>query len=72
MLRLKAERMRRGISQRRLAEMADIHVVTLSKVENGRVYPYPGWRKRLAEVLGWPAERADELFEEVEEDAPKA
>jgi transcriptional regulator with XRE-family HTH domain len=68
MLRLKAERLKRGLSQTRLAAMAGIHPATLSRIETGRMYPYPGWRKRLAEALGWPVERADELFEEVSED----
>lgn len=72
MLRLKAERLRRGISQYRLAMLTGIHPSTLCRIETGKVYPYPGWRKRLGEALGWPADRVDELFEEVPDDEPEA
>jgi len=68
MLRLKAERLKRNLSQHKLAALAGIHPATLSRIETGRVYPYPGWRRRLAEALGWPVEQADRLFEEVSED----
>lgn len=72
MLRLKAERLKRDIPQHKLAALANIHPATLSRIETGRVYPYPGWRLRLAEALNWPVDRADELFEEVGEDALQA
>lgn len=67
MLHLRKIRLQRGLSQQKLAALADIHPANLSKIENGKLFPYPKWRKRLAEALGWPVERADELFEEVEE-----
>ncbi|HAA81540.1 MAG TPA: XRE family transcriptional regulator [Thermoanaerobacter sp.] len=68
MLRLKYERLKRGISQTKLAAITGIHPATLSKIENGRIYPYGGWRMKLAAALGWPIEKAEELFEEVERD----
>ncbi len=72
MLRLRAERLRRGLSQTKLAALAGLHPSEISRLENARVYPYPGWRKRLGEALGWPADRVDELFEEVPDDEPEA
>jgi transcriptional regulator with XRE-family HTH domain len=65
MLRLQLERQRQGLSQQKLGFRAEISPATISRIESGKIYPYPGWRKRLAKVLGWPEERADELFEEV-------
>lgn len=68
MLRLRVERLKRGLTQARLAALAGLHPAELSRIENGKIYPYPGWRRRLAEALGWPVEQADGLFEEVSED----
>lgn len=68
MLRLRFEREKRGLSQLELSILSGIHTATISKLELGKLYPYPKWRKRLAEALGWPIDRADELFEEVDED----
>lgn len=66
MLRLTLERQARGLSQTELAFRARIHPATLSRIEAGKTFVYPGWRKRLAAALGWPVERADELFQGVE------
>ena len=65
--RLQAERHRLGLSQFQLGALASVHPVEISRLERGRIYPYPGWRKKLAEALGWPVDRAAELFEEVPE-----
>jgi len=65
MLVLKSERLRQGLSQAKLATRAGIHPDYIGRLENGKIYPYPGWRKRLAEALGWPVEQAEKLFEEV-------
>ncbi|MCG0276864.1 MAG: helix-turn-helix domain-containing protein [Thermosediminibacteraceae bacterium] len=67
MLKLKQVRLEKGFSQTQLAALAGIHPATLSKLENGKVFPYPAWRKKLAKALDWPEEKADELFTEVEE-----
>ena len=64
-MRITAERRRRGWSQRRLARLADMAESTVSQLENGKIYPYPGWKKRLERVLGVPG---DELFQEVSDD----
>lgn len=65
MLRLKFERLERKLSQQKLGAMANIHPSILSHLENGKIYPFRGWKERLAKALDWPIERADELFEEV-------
>lgn len=65
MLRLQLERQRQGLSQQKMGFRAEISPSTISRIENGKIYPYPGWRKRLAKVLGWSEEQADELFKEV-------
>lgn len=62
MLRIQAERERQHLSQHRLAVLADVHPTTLSRLEAGKIYPYPGWRRRLGRALGVPE---DELFEPV-------
>lgn len=68
MLRLTVERMKRGVSQIRLAMLTGIHPANLSRIERRVVPAYRGWRLRIARALNWPVEHADELFEEVRED----
>jgi len=65
-IRLVVERKARGISQSALARAATMHLSSVSAIETGRLLPWPGQKAKLAEALDWPAERADELFEEVE------
>ncbi|GAH61860.1 unnamed protein product [marine sediment metagenome] len=52
MNRLKEIRNERGLSQLRLALLTGIAPSELSRIENGWIRPYPGWRKRLARALG--------------------
>ena len=68
MLRLKHERLKRNISQQKLGALAGIHPSIISHIENGKIYPFPGWRERIVKALNWPIEQADELFTEVAED----
>lgn len=68
MLRLQLERQKQGLSQEKLGFRAEVSPATISRIECGKIYPYPGWRRRLAKALGWPEERVDELFEEIRED----
>ena len=42
----------KGLSQLRLAFMTGIAPSDISRVENGWIKPYPGWRKRFARALG--------------------
>ena len=51
MLRIKAERLRRGWSQQDLAHRARMAASDISRIENGRLSPYPGQVKRLARTL---------------------
>jgi len=61
--RLKEIRNERGLSQLRLAFLTGIAPSEISRIENGWIRPYPGWRKRLARALGtteselFPAEK---------------
>jgi transcriptional regulator with XRE-family HTH domain len=63
MLRIVVERQRRGMSQSQLARLADVHPSTLSRLEAGKEFAYPAWRRRLGRVLGVPG---DQLFEQVD------
>ena len=68
MRRITIERQARGWSQSRLAREAGLHASTVSSVENGRLRPWPGQAEKLRAALGYDGP-ADELFEEVGEDA---
>ena len=50
--RLREIRKGKGLSQLRLAFMTDIAPWDISRIENGWIKPYPGWRKRLSKALG--------------------
>ncbi len=52
MNRLKEARNERGFSQLRLAMLTGIAPGDISRIENGWIRPYAGWRKRLARALG--------------------
>ena len=49
--RLAEIRKKRGLSQLKLAYLTGIQPTDISRVETGRLKPYPIWRKRLAQVL---------------------
>lgn len=66
---LKLIRLQRGLSQMQLCLLTGIHPSTLSRIENGQMYPYPGWRKRIAEALNM---REEEIFPEVQADEARA
>jgi len=50
------------LSKLELARRATISPADLTKLENGQVFPWPGWRKRLAKALETTEEA---LFPEV-------
>ena len=52
MLRLKAERLRRGWTQTDLAYHARVQPAEISRIERGNARPYPAQAERLARVLG--------------------
>ncbi|MBS4029938.1 MAG: helix-turn-helix transcriptional regulator [Clostridiales bacterium] len=65
--RLREVRKQQGLSQFGLAKMCGVEPSNLSKVENGILKPYPGWRQRIALALGVSEE---EIFPvEVKNDA---
>jgi len=49
---LKESRTKKGFSQLTLAKLTNIAPTDISRIENGWLRPYPGWRKRLAKALG--------------------
>lgn len=60
------ERRRLGLSGLELARRARIEPGAISLILRGLRLPPSGsvWRTRLAEAVGWPVERADELFQD--------
>jgi len=57
--RLREVRKEKGLSQLKLAFMTGIAPSEISRIENGWLKPYPGWRKRLSRALDMPE---SELF----------
>ena len=51
MLRVKAERLRRRWSQVHLAYWSGLSVADISRIETGRLRPYPGQLAKLASAL---------------------
>lgn len=60
---LKLIRLQRGLSLTQLCLLTGIHPSTLSRIERGQIYPYPGWRKRIAEALNV---KEEDIFPEVQ------
>lgn len=69
MKRIVLERKSRGLSQAKLARLADVNQSCMSRIENGKEDAYPHRGKRIADALGWQGDPAA-LFEEVETDDP--
>ena len=51
MNRLAEFRKLRGISQLNLSRMVNISPSDLSRIENNKLVPFPGWKRRLARAL---------------------
>lgn len=62
MIRMRAERIRRGWSQQRLAVEAGVGYADVSRIECGWLRPYPGQAEKIARALGL---RPEQLLEEV-------
>jgi transcriptional regulator with XRE-family HTH domain len=60
---MKIERVKRELSQAELAQIARVALGDLSRIETGRMRPYPNQAERLSSVLGIGA---DELQKPVE------
>lgn len=67
MLRVELERKEQGISQAKLARLADVNAASMNRIEHGKEPAYPRRGKRIADALGWAGDPM-ELFEEVSED----
>lgn len=52
---VKEFRTRKGLSQFGLAKLSNISQTDISRIENGGIKVYPGWRLRLAKALDIPA-----------------
>lgn len=65
--RLKMERMAQGLSQAKLARLADINQTCLCRLEKGHLPMYPAWEERIVDALGYTGD-ASELMEEVSEE----
>jgi DNA-binding transcriptional regulator YdaS (Cro superfamily) len=63
--RLRDEIERAG-GQHVLSLMSGIHSSLISRIVNGKVYAYPGWRRRIAAAL--EVDEA-ELFQEADDDS---
>ncbi len=62
MLKLSAEREKKGLSRTKLGIRADINPVYVGQIELGRMpVVWPAWRRRLSHVLGIPE---NELFDQ--------
>lgn len=61
-IRLTAEREAKGLSKAALARAACLDQALVSKIESGRVRPYPRELVRIAEALGWPTQDAETLL----------
>lgn len=48
---LKAYRLKLGLSQFGLARLSGVPSSTISRIEQHKIYPYPGWRRKLSAAL---------------------
>lgn len=53
-----------GITQAELSRLSGVSRPDLCRLEAGKIYPYPGWKQKLAEALDTDP---DTLFQEVNE-----
>ncbi|MGV8979919.1 helix-turn-helix transcriptional regulator [Clostridium sp.] len=44
-------REKRGLSKQKLSQLTGISPSNIYHIETAKTFPYPGWRKRLAEAL---------------------
>ena len=61
--KMKSERLRRRWSQQELAVFARVGVADVSRIETGRIRPYPSQAQKLAHVLGLKPEELQEPVE---------
>jgi transcriptional regulator with XRE-family HTH domain len=63
---LESSRRARGWSKQELARHSGLHPTTVIEATNGKRRPGSAQLAKLAAALNWPAERAEELLEEVD------
>lgn len=63
-LKLRKIRQERGWSLVKLCQKTGIDPGNLSRIERGYIYPYPGWRRRLAEALETPEKILFEVIDD--------
>ncbi|MCL2746424.1 MAG: helix-turn-helix transcriptional regulator [Coriobacteriia bacterium] len=63
MLALTKARKSRGLSQAKLARLADLHPSTISNIETGNLKPWKGQLKKIASALGWDSDPQELLTE---------
>lgn len=61
--RIRVERRRRNWRLEDLAHFARVSAADISRIETGRMIPYPTHAKRLAEVLGIEPDELTEIVE---------
>jgi transcriptional regulator with XRE-family HTH domain len=61
--KMKIERVKRGWSQRQLAELAHVASGDLCRIELSKMQPYPGQAERLSEILGLSPKQLQEPVE---------
>lgn len=66
MLRVELERKKQGISQAKLARLADVNASSMNRIERGKEPAYPKRGQKIADALGWEDDYK-KLFEEVSE-----
>lgn len=54
-------REKKGLSKQKLSQLTGISPSNLYHIETGKIFAYPGWRKRISEALDVPEA---ELFPE--------
>jgi transcriptional regulator with XRE-family HTH domain len=62
--RMRAERLRRRWTQTDLGSYARMSAAEISRIESGRLRPYAGQARRLAEILGLDPDQLQELAAE--------
>jgi transcriptional regulator with XRE-family HTH domain len=63
LLKVRAERLRRGWRLLDLAFHANVPLSELSRIETGHAKPYPAYAERLATVLGLKPEELTQVVE---------
>lgn len=69
MLRIEQELRQRRISHAELSRRTGIHTSTISRLVAGKLHPYPGWRRRIAQALDADGEELFQVIEQTQEGA---